>query len=145
VLSVVHLEEGLAVAGAAAVVDGVDDVAVVDQILQQAAVAEPRLASRPAMHPDECRRFGVGGRLVRPINKSGDLDAVVRLESRHLDLDQVDRIDLRGEALGQATAVTRAEVQNEQVVRRATAVGIEGELGAGVVVDPHHQILAFIR
>ncbi len=74
---IVHVVERLAVAGAAAVVDRVDGVAVVDQVLDQVVVADARLAARSAVHPDQRRHLVARVRGVRLVEDAGDLDAVV--------------------------------------------------------------------
>src|SRR5262249_56880336 len=57
VLLVVGREEGLAVAGAAAVVDPEDGVAVVDEVLDVGVVGAARLSARPAVDPHQRRRL----------------------------------------------------------------------------------------
>ena len=101
VLPVVHREEGLAVAGAAAVVDVEDHVAVVHQRLRQGEVADLRLAARPAVHQHDRRRLRVRRRLVRSIEQARDLEAVVRLEAHHRWHHQVLAPDVRVQGVGQ--------------------------------------------
>src|SRR3546814_14366022 len=63
VLPVVHVEEGLAVAGRAAVVGREHRVAVVHQVLDGGGVAGAALAARAAVHPYQ-RRHLVARRLI---------------------------------------------------------------------------------
>ena len=49
--AVIQVIKRLAITGTAAIVDGVDGIAVVDQILNQRPIADLVLASRPVMNP----------------------------------------------------------------------------------------------
>jgi hypothetical protein len=51
--AIVQVIKGLAIAGATAIVDGVDGIAVVDQILNQCRIANPTLAPWTTVNPHQ--------------------------------------------------------------------------------------------
>ena len=127
VLLVVHVEEGLAVAGRAPVVHAEDDVALVHQVLDVGPVGAPRLAARPAVHPDHRRRRVVGRCPVRPPQDGRDLQAVEARVADDLGGHEVVRVDLGVQALRQAQGLAALfQVVDVQVGRRAVAAHVEG-------------------
>lgn len=63
---VVHVEEGLAIAGTAPVVGAQHSIAVVHQVLDHGRIAATGLAARPAVHQDD-GWGGMGG--GRPLGR----------------------------------------------------------------------------
>ena len=94
VLLVVGHVEALSVAGAAAIVDPEDRVAVIDEVLDRGAVSLAGLAARPSVHPDERRDLVPCGRQLRLVVNGGDHHSIRRLEADDFRVDEVRRIDL---------------------------------------------------
>src|SRR3546814_17914231 len=72
VLPVVHVAEGLAVAGRAAVVGREPRVAVVHQVLDGGGVAAAALAARATVHPYQRRHLVARPAALRPVLDSPD-------------------------------------------------------------------------
>ena len=121
-LAVVGGEECLAVARAAAVVDAQDGVAVVDQVLDERAVALARLAPRTAVDPDQGGHLVLGRRLVRLVEDRRDGQAVGCLEADDLRFDQVFGVDLLAERIGQPRCLGRPDPAGVEVRWGAVAV-----------------------
>ena len=97
--------EALAIAGAAAIVDGIDGIAVVDQILHQRRVVQARLATGATMHPDHRRHLGGRTGAVRQVQDSGDFQPVVAGEAHDFAFDQILNIDGRVQCRHQLTGL----------------------------------------
>ncbi len=118
---IVHLLKRLAVARTAAIVDGEDRVAVVDQVLDQRAVADARLAARSAVHPDQRgTRLALFG-LMRCIQDSGDFRSVKGLEADHFSIDEIIRVNLPIEGVGQLFGRIGSKIQVKQISRHSAA------------------------
>ena len=125
-LAVVHGVEGLAVAAAAPVVDREDGVAMVDQVLGEAAVAQPRLAAGAAVDQHQAGDLGRGRGSPGAVEDAGDLGAVEGLEARHLRRHKVLGIDRRVEGMGElAQHLAGLEIADVEVAR-AGRLGVEG-------------------
>ena len=103
--AVISRIEGLAVAGTAAVVDVEDRVAVVDQVLVQRRVPDPRLAAGSAMDAHQHRYQHVCRGAVRPVQNTRDFHAVVRGKADHFAVDQVIDVDFRVQRGGQGARI----------------------------------------
>ena len=84
-------------------------VAVVDQVLDERAIALARLAPRAAVDPDQGGHLVLRRRLVRLVEDRRDRQAVGRLEADDLRIDQVVRVDLLAERVGQPRRRPAAE------------------------------------
>ena len=67
---------------------------MVDEVLHDSAVAACGLAAGAAVDPDEGRRLGARGGLVRLVEDVRNHHAVERLEAHHLRVDEVRRVDV---------------------------------------------------
>ena len=129
--AVVGGEERLPVTRGAAVVDVQHDVAVIGEVLRGVLVADARLTARAAVDHDDGGDFRVGLGLMRFVEHAGDDHAVERLEADDLRVDEVFRIDLLAQRIGQPRGLAALEIVDVEVRRRAVRIDIHG-----------HQVLA---
>ena len=66
---VIHLVEGLSIAGTSPIVNSKDGIAMVDQVLDECKIAHTRLASRSTVNPHQGRNFIIKTGSFRSLQK----------------------------------------------------------------------------
>ena len=97
VLAIIQVIEGPAGAGAAAIVDCVHDVAMIDEHLQQWLITDAAFAARPAVHPDYRGQVGALLDTARNVQHAGNGKAIVGFEASHFTRHEIGLFDIRGE------------------------------------------------
>ncbi len=103
--AVVHVEEGLSVTRRAAVVRGIDRVAMIDEVLDRRRIADTALSAGTAMDPDQRRHRVVGAGLMRPVEDARDFQPVETLEAHDLGVHHLVLGDCGVERIGQLGVV----------------------------------------
>ena len=92
---------------------------MVDQVLDECAIALARLPAWPAVDPDQGGHLVLGRRLVRLVEDRRDRQTVGRLEADDLGVDEVVGIDLLAERVGQPRRLGRADLARVEVCRES--------------------------
>ena len=140
-LLVVQVEESLAVARAAPVVDRVDGVAMVHEVLDGGVVAQSALPTGAAMDPDDGGRGRRRTGHFRTVEDARHLQPVIAGKARDLAVHKHVCVDIGGERGGQADLLPGRDVGDVDIGRGAVAAEQVGELGF-VRVEAHIADLA---
>ena len=127
-LLVIHVVEGLAVAGRAAVVHAQHGDAVVGEVLVHRRIALAVLSAGAAMDVDDGGHFGIGARALRLEQDGRDVEAVEALVADDFAVNEHGFVDGRVEVLGEARGGAGGEVGHEHVGRRGVGCDGEGDL-----------------
>ena len=122
----------------------VDGVAALDESLDQGIEAQPRLPAGAVVDPDHRRHLPVRRRLPGLVEDARDLQAVERLEARHLPFDPAAGRRRFGGYGQPPRRARRGEIVDPDPGRQGAAAGEDGELRA-VAGERHRCHIAHAR